>query len=130
MNKEEVQAKLDLVRIDTQEKILTLEECLNAMSKEGFEKLYKFYDVFGENKKTKRAKINYLVREIPSQFFDDFSNMMSNESRKLIIKICNNEKVKLDSSVWFAQMGYIYMNNNDELILPLDLYYFLVDFFI
>ncbi len=68
MSEEEVQAKLDLVRIDTEEKTLTLEECLNAMSKVRFENLYKFYDVSEENKKTKQAKMHYLIREIPSQF--------------------------------------------------------------
>lgn len=132
MTEEEVQAQLDLFRIDTQEKDLTLKECLSVMSKEGFEKLYKFYDVFEENKKTKQAKMNYLKREIPSQFFDDFRhNMISNKEKELIIKICNNEKVKLDISILgLTQMGYIYINKNDEAILPLDIYYFLIDFFI
>lgn len=73
MSEEEVQAKLNLVRIDTEENELTLEECLKAMSKEGFENLYKFYDVFEENKKTKQAKMRYLVREIQSQFLTSFS---------------------------------------------------------
>ncbi len=56
---------------------------------------------------------------------------MSANDIKSLVKICNKEKVKLDISVAkFARMGYIYINKNDELILPLDLYYFLVDFLI
>lgn len=55
--------------------------------------------------------------------------MMSVEEKRLIVKICNNEKVKLDISILaFTQMGYIYINNNNEAVLPLDLYYFLADF--
>jgi len=129
MSEEEIKAKLELVRIDTQKKRLSLRECLSAMSEEKFENLYQFYVSFEKYKRTKQDRVNYLVKKIPSYFIDEYIHMMNVYERELIIKIFNFEKIKYSTALLdFAETGYIYINSNNELILPIELIRFLEQF--
>ena len=107
-----------------------LKECLEALPTDGLNELYEFYDVFKEKKKTKGAKITYLKREIPSQFLDDFRFMMDDEERKKFIAICNRENIEIDSDiVHLLEYGFVYINSENQLIVPDELYYFMTDLF-
>lgn len=129
MSEEEIQAKLESVKIDTQKKRLSLRECLSAMSEDRFENLYHFYVSFEKIKRTKQDRVNYLVKKIPSYFINEYIHTMRTRERELIIKIFNFEKVKLNTILLdFAQTGYIYINSNNQLILPIDLICFLEQF--
>lgn len=108
----------------------SLKECISKLPIEGLNELYKLYDVFELNKKTKQAKINYLVREIPGQFLDDFRFMMDDNRRKKIIDRINKKEITTDYDIiHLLQFGYLFINENDKFIFPNELKWFLIDLF-
>ncbi len=131
MSEDEIESRLDSVRINLEGEQLTLEECLKPPPLQKMEKLYDFYNVFNEVRKTKLAKLNYLRREIPSQFFDNLMNMSTVEDRKILARLYNGEDI--EHSVNLASMallGYIFVNKEGKVILPLELGYFISNFMI
>lgn len=110
----------------------SLKERINSLNDEGLIELYNFYDLTEDNSlyKSKQGKKNYLIREIPSQFLDDFSFMMNRDDRKILEKICQNESPKINAPiVHFMNFGYVYMTPNGKLILPVELKRFVEDLF-
>lgn len=110
----------------------SLKECINSLTDEGLTELYNFYDLTEDNSlyKSKQGKRNYLVREIPGQFLDDFRFMMGKEDRKVIEKICQDESLKINEAiVHFMNFGYVYITPSGKLILPVELKWFIEDLF-
>lgn len=109
-----------------------LRDCIKNLTNEGLMELYNFYDLTEENNlnKTNSGRINYLVREIPSQFLDDFAHMMDEKDRKIIIKLCQNKEVKINEIiVHFMTFGYVYITPSGKFIFPLGLKWFIGDLF-
>lgn len=132
MEKEEIEKRLELLRINKEGYELSLKECVSSLSKEGLEKLYNLYyiDFLGERKNSKQAKVNYLVREIPSQFLDYMRYMINADTKDIIEKLCNKKDVdKNIGLVELAEYGFIYISKSGKVIIPLDLKYFIMDLF-
>ena len=107
----------------------SLKKCLNNLTPEGLEELYNLYDVTGANMKTKQSKINYLLKEIPSQFLDDFRFMMDDKERKLIYDIGDGKSFKIDHHIiHLFTFGFLFINKSDELVVPDELYWFVEAF--
>lgn len=109
----------------------SLNECLRKLSVDGLNHLYKLYDVLNINKKTKQAKINYLVSEIQSQFIDEFRFMMDNDERMKFMSVCKNKNCALDFNIvdWLS-FGFLFIDENNELIVPTEIYWIIEDLFI
>lgn len=110
----------------------SLKECINSLTDDGLNELYNFYDLTEDNSlyKSKQGKRNYLVREIPGQFLDDFKFMMDKDDRKVLVKICQNESPKINEAiVHLMSFGYVYITPSGKLILPVELKWFIEDLF-
>lgn len=110
----------------------SLKECINSLTDDGLTELYNFYDLTEDNSlyKSKQGKRNYLVREIPGQFLDDFKFMMGDEDRKTLVKICQNKSSKIDEAiVHFMSFAYVFITPSGKLILPVELKWFIEDLF-
>ena len=56
-------------------------------------------------------------------------NMMDDEKKEIIFRLCANEKVKINERcIHLFQFGYVYIYNNN-LIIPNDLAWFIEDLF-
>ncbi len=125
--------KLSTVTVDERKKEFSIEECLEALSFEGLEKLYSHYDMSSffdddhhhSKKVTRNQKIKYLFEEIPGQFIDYYSFMIDNKTKLKIKKICRGEEIKINEDIIsLAYFGFIYFrekNNEIEIILPYEL---------
>ena len=81
-------------------------------------------------KKTKAAKINYLVKEIPDQFLDDFRFMMNEKDREIIINLCQNKQIKsFDALIHLMEFGYVFLTPSGTVVFPQELQWFITDLF-
>lgn len=126
--KEEIDQSLEYVKIDTDLVELDLRECIKLLPDASLNKLYYSYDVESFlskrdiAKKPKNTKVNYLVREVPGQFIDYLQFMLDAKQKKTLKDLCNGREIKLhEGFISFAHFGFIYMNKNEEIILPLEL---------
>ena len=110
----------------------SLKECISCLTDEGLIELYNFYDIT-ENKslkKTKSAKINYLVKEIPSQFLDDFKFMMDDNDRNMIVNLCQNKQIKVpEFFIHLMHFGYVFLSPSGTVIFPQELQWGITDLF-
>ena len=110
----------------------SLKECISCLSDEGLMELYNFYDITEDQslKKTKAAKINYLVKEIPSQFLDDFRFMMNEKDREIIINLCQNKQIEsFDALIHLMEFGYVFLTPSGTVVFPQELQWFITDLF-
>lgn len=110
----------------------SLKECISCLTDEGLIELYNFYDITEAKslKKTKAAKINYLVKEIPSQFLDDFRFMMDDNDRNMIIKLYQNKQIKVpEFYIHLMRFGYVFLTPSGTVVFPQELQWFITDLF-
>ncbi len=109
----------------------SLEECIHNLTNEGLIELYNLYDITEDNnlKKSKPAKMNYLIREIPGQFLDDFRFMMDKEAKETIVKLCQNKQTEINKSILhFMSFGFVFRTPCGKLIFPQELEWFITDY--
>ncbi len=102
----------------------SLKDCIHNLTNEGLIELYNLYDITENNtlKKSKSAKINYLIKEIPGQFLDDFQFMMDEKDKEVIIKLYQNKQIEINNSILhFMRFGYVFITPSGKLILPIEL---------
>lgn len=130
MNLEELKEKYFKLRRITGLNTCSLKECISKLPPEGLNDLYELYDVSELNIKTKQARINYLVREIPGQFLDDFRFMMDDNERKRLIDFLNGGAFTIEyDTIHLFRFGFLFINENDNFIFPDELEWFLIDLF-
>ena len=100
-----------------------LKEYLQLLSDEAFNKLYDFYNILHETHKSKKDKTDYLLREIPSQFMDDYYNMMDNDDHQVIMEIYHGLDVEIDDFILHClYFGYVFVNKDNKIIMPKENY--------
>lgn len=123
MTEKEMMEKINLARVSKEWFHFDMSDSLKLLTNEGLNELYDFYSSVDPrvtaSKKTKLAKINYMVRELPGQFIDDLLHMMDEDDIELLKKIYNMEKIPISLEIYhFATFGYIYITPSGTVYMP------------